>query len=230
VNGGRGTASRTTGLLGGIFSYAVRHRMRPDNPVHGVTRFADGKRERRLSDDEYKALGEAVRSGEAQDIWPAALAAARFLALTGWRTGEALALRWDEVDLARRTATLADTKTGRSIRPLSHAACDVVRGLTRSIACEQRRALARTTDGDAALALRVSNALGSSGIGEAMSLATKASRGGGPPYRLFGARPLYRRGLYRESGGRERRWGHSLNWAQSRLSEPMRSTSEADAA
>ena len=68
---------------------------------------------------------------EAQSIWPAALAAARFLALTGWRTGEALGLRWDEIDLARRTATLGDTKTGRSVRPLSHAACDVLRSLTQ---------------------------------------------------------------------------------------------------
>ena len=132
VRGGRGTASRTVGLLGSIFSYAVRHRMRLDNPVHGVTRFADGKRERRVSDDEYKALGEALRKGEAESIWPASLAAARFLALTGWRTGEALALRWDEVDLARRTATLGDTKTGRSIRPLSHALCDVLGTLTRT--------------------------------------------------------------------------------------------------
>jgi integrase len=131
VRGGKGTASRTVALLGGIFTYAVRHRMRADNPVHGVTRFADGRRERRLSDAEYNALGEALRTGEVAGLWPAAVAAARFLALTGWRSGEALAMHWDEVDLARRTATLGDTKTGRSIRPLSQAACDVLRGLTR---------------------------------------------------------------------------------------------------
>jgi integrase len=52
--------------------------------------------------------------------------------LTGWRSGEALGLRWADVDLTRRTATLADTKTGRSMRPLSHTACDVLRALGRS--------------------------------------------------------------------------------------------------
>jgi integrase len=132
VRGGRGTASRTVGLLGAIFAYAVRHRMRADNPAHGVMRFADGRRERRLSDDEYKVLGNALRKAEAARIWPAAVAAARFLAVTGWRRGEVLGLHWGELDLARRTATLGDTKTGRSVRPLSRAACDALRSLTRT--------------------------------------------------------------------------------------------------
>jgi len=49
------------------------------------------------------------------------------------------------------------------------------------------------------------------------TLATLASRGGGPPYRRFGALVLYR-------------WGDALQWAQSRLSPPIGSTSELDAA
>jgi len=136
VRGGRGTASRTVGLLGGIFTYAIRHRMRPDNPVHGVMRFADKKRERRLNSnedeakDEYKMLGNALKAG-ALSIWPPAIAAVRFLALTGWRSGEALNLKWKEIDFPHRTVILPDSKTGRSIRPLSQAACDVLRGLTR---------------------------------------------------------------------------------------------------
>ena len=46
------------------------------------------------------------------------------------------------------------------------------------------------------------------------TLATQATRGGGPPYRLFGRLPLYR-------------WGDALAWAESRLSPPVRNTSEA---
>jgi hypothetical protein len=46
------------------------------------------------------------------------------------------------------------------------------------------------------------------------TLATKAVRGGGPPYRLFGRRPLYE-------------WGHSLEWARSRLSRTVRNSAEA---
>jgi hypothetical protein len=45
------------------------------------------------------------------------------------------------------------------------------------------------------------------------TLATKATRGGGPPYRLFGRRPLYE-------------WGTALAWAQGRLSEPASNSSE----
>jgi integrase len=73
-----------------------------------------------------------MRKAGAARLWPASIAVARFLALTGWRSGEALALRWGEIDLARRTATLGDTKTGRSVRPLSQAACEVLRNVERS--------------------------------------------------------------------------------------------------
>jgi hypothetical protein len=48
------------------------------------------------------------------------------------------------------------------------------------------------------------------------TLATLATRGGGPPYRCFGRVPLYR-------------WGDALAWAQSRLTAPRHSSAEADA-
>jgi hypothetical protein len=49
------------------------------------------------------------------------------------------------------------------------------------------------------------------------TLATKATRGGGPPFQRYGPRCLYK-------------WGNSLRWAHSRLSPPISSTSELDAA
>jgi integrase len=123
---GKPSASRAVGLLGAIFQYAVKHKMRPDNPVRGVERYADRQRKRRLTDEEYAAIGRAIRASEA---WPSVPDATKFLALTGWRSGEALGLKRADVDVARRTAILGDTKTGRSMRPLAHCAIEVLRAV-----------------------------------------------------------------------------------------------------
>jgi integrase len=125
VTGGRGTAARAMGMLGAMFAFAVRRALRGDNPVHGVDRHAYEPRQRRMAEVEYAALGEALRTMP-RSAWPVAVAATKFLALTGWRRGEMLTLRWSEIDLASGTANLTDTKTGYSIRPLSHAACNVL--------------------------------------------------------------------------------------------------------
>jgi integrase len=130
VTGGRGTATRAMGLAGAIFAFAVRRGLRADNPVRGVERHAYEKCQRRMTQAEYARLGESLRSMSGT-IWPVGVAATRFLAFSGWRRGEALALKWAEVDLAARTARLQDTKTGSSLRPLSHAACNVLRSLPR---------------------------------------------------------------------------------------------------
>ena len=51
--------------------------------------------------------------------------------VTGWRRGEVLGLRWSEIDLLRRTARLADTKTGASLRPVSEVAGMVIQSQPR---------------------------------------------------------------------------------------------------
>ncbi len=49
------------------------------------------------------------------------------------------------------------------------------------------------------------------------TLATKATRGDGPPYRRFGRKPLYR-------------WGDVLAWAEARMTEPRRKRAAVEAA
>ena len=110
----------------------MRSGLRADNPVVGIVRFADGRRERRLSNSEYRQIGEGAASS--QGVWPYAISAVRFLALTGWRSGEALKLRWRDVDPQRHVARLPDTKTGASLRPLSLAAVQEIHKLARGSA------------------------------------------------------------------------------------------------
>lgn len=124
--GGRGTAARTLGLLGAVFTWAERQGLRTgSNPCRGVVRPADQSRDRSLSNDEWFRLGVALDAASPTDTWPSVVGAIRFLALTGWRAGEVLGLEWQQVDLARRTAFLPMTKSGRSVRPLSRAAIAV---------------------------------------------------------------------------------------------------------
>lgn len=126
VTGGAGAAVRAISLLGSIFSYSIKCGIRDDNPVSGVERPKDGKRERYLRPDEYAALGEALNALEAEGHNRYALHAARVLALTGCRKGEILSLKRGDIDAHSHSLMLRDTKTGTQARPIGTAALNAL--------------------------------------------------------------------------------------------------------
>jgi len=127
VTGGPGTASRAITLLGAIFTFAVKHGVRPDNPVSGVERPPDGTRERYLTPDEYRSLGRALDELKGQSgLNELPLHALRILALTGCRKSEVVGLKKAEVDRHLRCFSKADTKSGKQFRPVGLSAFDAL--------------------------------------------------------------------------------------------------------
>ena len=126
AKGGKGTATRTAGLLGGIFEFAVKRKIRPDNPVRGLQRYRDRKMERFLSPAELTALGEAMAASDAAGGNRSATRILRLLALTGARRGEIEQLKWSEVDSDFGCLRLEDSKTGQRIVPIGRVALEVI--------------------------------------------------------------------------------------------------------
>jgi integrase len=129
VEGGKGTATRTVGLLGGIFSFAVARQLRTDNPVRGVKRYVDKKGETFLSPAELGKIGMALADAESAGANPSAVAIIRLLAFTGARKNEIASLRWSEVEIERRYLRLGDSKTGAKVIPIGAPACEVLAGV-----------------------------------------------------------------------------------------------------
>jgi len=126
VAGGPATAARTVGLLGSLFSYALRIGLRADNPVAGFERPPARRRDRALNPEEYRKLGAALDDLAAEGARSSAVAAIRALALTGARRSEILTLKWDQVDQHRQVLRLAETKTGQQLRPIGRAALEAL--------------------------------------------------------------------------------------------------------
>jgi integrase len=96
-----------------------------------VKRPAYERRATRLTPNQYKQLGLALRATEASGANEMGLAAIRLLALTGCRKGEILNLRWAEVDADNRAFRLADSKEGASVRPVGLAVIELLSKINR---------------------------------------------------------------------------------------------------
>lgn len=132
VRGGDGAARKVVRDLSAVLSFAKRRGLVPSNPVDvAAVRKTDGKRERYLTIEEMARLGAALDALTAEGMNPKALAIVRLLALTGCRRDEIAGLRWSEVDFDRGLLVLADTKTGKSVRPIGAAALAVLKTIDR---------------------------------------------------------------------------------------------------
>jgi integrase len=136
TRGGKGAASRTAGLLGGIFTFAIDRKMLTENPTLGVKRFKDNKRERFLTAAELARLSDVMAEMVADDadrsrqvgliVTKQHTQIIQLLLLTGARKNEIAELRWSEVDLAGGFLRLADSKTGAKIVMLGAGAAVVM--------------------------------------------------------------------------------------------------------
>lgn len=96
-----------------------------NNPLLKVTRPKEPRgRIRFLSDEERTRLLTACQASESPDLYPAVILALS----TGARAQELLGLRWPQVDLPRKVATLHETKNGeRRVLPLAGPALELLR-------------------------------------------------------------------------------------------------------
>jgi integrase len=128
------TVNRCLALVSHLYTKAGEWGVLPagTNPVRGVPRFREAKRQRFLTGEELARMGAAIRELEKEgEVSPFALAAIRWLAFTGARPSEALALRWANVDLDHGTATLEDSKTGAKAIHMAPPAVKVLADLRR---------------------------------------------------------------------------------------------------
>ena len=88
-------ANRLLALLSKMLSLAAKWEWRSDNPVKGIERFQEERRERWLSDRELSQLLAVLMAHPNQR----AANAVRLQILTGARLGEVLKARWSDIDL-----------------------------------------------------------------------------------------------------------------------------------
>ena len=122
-------------LLSSMFRLAEAWDMMPPdrNLCRSVRRYRVKSRERFLSSDEYRKLGDVLDEAEAEgSVYLPAIHAIRLLLLTGCRKNEILTLKWDDVDRTSEALHLRDGKTGLRHVPLTPAVMAVLDEIPRT--------------------------------------------------------------------------------------------------
>ena len=123
-------ANRTLGVLSAMFTVAHTWGACDSgvNPCWKVKRFREVKRERYLTGEEFKRLGQALRNSKNE---PEAVNCIRLLLLTGCRLSEIQTLKWAHVDFDRGLLKLPDSKTGAKVVPIGAAAIELLNQIPR---------------------------------------------------------------------------------------------------
>ena len=127
-------ANHVVDTLSRIYNAAEDRGQIPEasNPCRLVVKYRERKRERFLTDEEFRRLGRVLDESETcNGVSVHAVAAMRLLLLTGCRKGEILNLLWDQVDMAAGELRLPDTKTGPRTITLSPGAVKVLSRIPR---------------------------------------------------------------------------------------------------
>lgn len=132
VRGGQGAARKVASDFSMLMVYAIEDGIIHANPVTHARKPRAGKRYDFLSVPEFTAIGLALEDLLSEGANPTGISILRLIMLTGARPGEIEGLKWDEVDLQGSCLRLTGSKTGYSIRPLSRAAIDLLKTLTRT--------------------------------------------------------------------------------------------------
>jgi integrase len=88
-------ANRVAAVLSKMFALAIKWEMRADNPVIGIERAPEHRRERFMSPEEIARLSDVLATHPEKD----SANAVRLLLLTGARRGEVLSASWSQFDL-----------------------------------------------------------------------------------------------------------------------------------
>jgi integrase len=108
------SANRALNILHSLMQYAVRLKLRPDNPCRDIKRYPERSHERYLTPREFVLALEAIDQAERERaITVHAAAGLRLCLFTGARRSEICAAKWTQIDWARQLIRLPDSKTGR---------------------------------------------------------------------------------------------------------------------
>jgi integrase len=150
-------ANRMLAVIASLYTYAAKQHLVPKgtNPVDGIEKYPERKREKFLNNDQLARLGDAIREAETTGlpyevdgskpkakhapkqenrltvIGPHAAAAMRLLLFTGARLREILHLKWGDIDWQFGMLNLDDSKTGKKPIILNAPAIEVLSNLPR---------------------------------------------------------------------------------------------------